>query len=481
MAKPVNKITGDAPDSTNPDKKQVPSPPEGKFKYTPPKPNPKDAGVFTEEMLQRSGGKMKTIPENPEVAKKRGGSIRRYARGGEIMDTEVVDEKEASDKEAGLKASKGEDVGFFKRLSMGNIDEPGSEAYQQFGAGRGRMPSRQAVTRDVSEGFSSQRKQASAPMDDNESPRQSSKALESIYDNETPRQSSKSNAAVKVDKELKKTTPTNAPAKQVAATKASEGKGNTLATSRDLRVSSEDRSGPTVAKAEARQREQDEAEARYKDITRPGRDAIENVYPEAFLLPGKGLGSLFGRKAAAEAGATGSSSRALTTNESPLTFLGKGERQNLTPKERIGTSPKSLEYKSENVGSLEGKANAGRLEGKTSQELEFLGRGERRNITPKERLGAEATKRLGMNARQIEGRKPPEAPSYPKGSQAKAMEDFLKGKSSKGNKTSFRGDESGVEFKRGGNIKKYASGGSVSASSRGDGCAQRGKTRGMMR
>jgi hypothetical protein len=33
--------------------------------------------------------------------------------------------------------------------------------------------------------------------------------------------------------------------------------------------------------------------------------------------------------------------------------------------------------------------------------------------------------------------------------------------------------------KKGGSIKAYASGGSVS--SRGDGCAQRGKTRGMMR
>lgn len=37
------------------------------------------------------------------------------------------------------------------------------------------------------------------------------------------------------------------------------------------------------------------------------------------------------------------------------------------------------------------------------------------------------------------------------------------------------------ELKRGGKVKKYASGGSVSASTRGDGCAQRGKTRGMMR
>ena len=36
----------------------------------------------------------------------------------------------------------------------------------------------------------------------------------------------------------------------------------------------------------------------------------------------------------------------------------------------------------------------------------------------------------------------------------------------------------GETFKKGGGVKKYASGGSVT---RGDGCAQRGKTRGMMR
>ena len=43
----------------------------------------------------------------------------------------------SEDKEAGLKASKGEDVGFFERLRMGNIDDPKSEAYKRFGAGRG--------------------------------------------------------------------------------------------------------------------------------------------------------------------------------------------------------------------------------------------------------------------------------------------------------------------------------------------------------
>jgi hypothetical protein len=39
-------------------------------------------------------------------------------------------------------------------------------------------------------------------------------------------------------------------------------------------------------------------------------------------------------------------------------------------------------------------------------------------------------------------------------------------------------DEAGVEFRKGGGVKKYASGGSVS--SRADGIAQRGKTRGRM-
>jgi hypothetical protein len=51
---------------------------------------------------------------------------RRFGSGGE------------TDKEEGLKASKDEKVGFFERLRMGNIDEEGSEAYNRFGAGRGK-------------------------------------------------------------------------------------------------------------------------------------------------------------------------------------------------------------------------------------------------------------------------------------------------------------------------------------------------------
>ncbi len=51
---------------------------------------------------------------------------------------------EESYKARGLEASKDEKVGFFERMRMGNIDQAGSEAYNRFGAGRGRMDSEAA-------------------------------------------------------------------------------------------------------------------------------------------------------------------------------------------------------------------------------------------------------------------------------------------------------------------------------------------------
>lgn len=55
--------------------------------------------------------------------------VRRFQEGGE-----------AADKAAGLAASNKEaPVSFFERLRMGNIDQEGSEAYNRFGAGRAKM------------------------------------------------------------------------------------------------------------------------------------------------------------------------------------------------------------------------------------------------------------------------------------------------------------------------------------------------------
>ncbi len=69
------------------------------------------------------------------MAKKR--KFRRYEEGG------LTDEA----KKRGLAASAGENVGFFERLRMGNIDDPKSEAYKRFGAGRGQAV--QAAERDA--------------------------------------------------------------------------------------------------------------------------------------------------------------------------------------------------------------------------------------------------------------------------------------------------------------------------------------------
>ena len=64
----------------------------------------------------------------------KGGKARRFAEGG-MTDAE----QEAADKAAGLAASNKEpSAGFFARLRAGNIDEPGSEAYEKYGAGRGK-------------------------------------------------------------------------------------------------------------------------------------------------------------------------------------------------------------------------------------------------------------------------------------------------------------------------------------------------------
>jgi len=57
--------------------------------------------------------------------------FKRYDEGGSV--------EEAMAKQRGLDISnKEEPVGFFERLRAGNIDQPGTEAYNRFGAGRGR-------------------------------------------------------------------------------------------------------------------------------------------------------------------------------------------------------------------------------------------------------------------------------------------------------------------------------------------------------
>jgi hypothetical protein len=100
---------------------------------------------------------------------------KRYQEGGE-----------AEDKKRGLAASNKEgSVGFFERLRMGNIDDPKSEAYKRFGAGRGKAETAktQASTidqigdRERMEAFIAGplKRQAAAPMEDKKPAKAASK------------------------------------------------------------------------------------------------------------------------------------------------------------------------------------------------------------------------------------------------------------------------------------------------------------------
>ena len=453
MAKPVNAMTGDAPDGQNPDKKYVPKAAEMRFKYAPPPPpklNPKDEGIFTEEMLRRSGGKMKEPPYDPE-GKKRGGSIkkRRFDEGGEV-----------EDKAAGLKASKGEDVGFFKRLMMGNIDQPGSEAYEKFGAGRGKA-AREAEAETAREsGRTAERYKPAAVESEKPVAPVASKPdkysdfgdngdVGTIESSPVNKPTVKPTVRPTISSSDRPMPPVSAGNPRDAEKGMSRGRRDTDTRNAEQGMSRGMRGeGPPSAsrdyKAEEKQRQ--DAEADYKRITKPGRDAIEGVYPEELLIPG-GKAAKYGLNALKGAAKpVGSTSRALAEYETPITFLGKGAQKNVTPMERLATD-----------------------------------RAKRLTYDEAQGIASNATPRVGGPKAQAE-REVAETIARLKQSKSGGSSGAPVRQRSPKDMTSFKSaDELGIEFKRGGNIKRYASGGSVSASSRGDGCAQRGKTRGMMR
>lgn len=142
--------------------------------------------------------------------------------------------------------------------------------------------------------------------------------------------------------------------------------------------------------------------ARMADMMRPGRDAIENVYPEQLIggPGGLGLKSLAGL-ASRLAGKGKSPGRALAVREAeetPVKFLGASGARDVTPRPRIGNAERP------------------RLEGSASKQLEG------------------PPKRLSTSTR-------------------KAEEDVFKGE----------GESFGLEgaFKKGGKVKAYAKGGMI--------------------
>lgn len=321
---------------------------------------------------------------------------KRFANGGSV-------EEEAAAKEAGLKASQGEDVGFFKRLGMGNIDDPSSEAYKQFGAGRGRTraPVSDAVPVPV----------ARKPVveEDVVMPEKTREYRNTDYPTpaaparvSAPSRSTAAPAAV--------VKPTAMPSRMTTGGRGGRG-GPTADELEEYAKSKQTGSaggrGPSAEEFTANERSkltkftpEDIEEGISKFMPVPGSDKVLTAVNKLLLA---------GKKAEAQA---------LLANSGSM-FSKAGSKANEYIQKLLEQAP----------GKLKGPA-------------------------------AEAQRRLTGPTRRLAG---PEAPPP----------------ASRLSEADWRGGAIG--YRKGGAVKKFASGGSVSsASSRGDGIAQKGKTRGKV-
>jgi hypothetical protein len=475
MAKPVNAMTGDAPDGQNPNKKYVPEK-QGRFKYTPPpppKPDPRDAEIFTEEKLRRSGGKMKEPPMGLD-SKKRGGVIkRRFASGGEIMDeydgaigrgTDTPDKKiareksdaayesDAADKAAGLKASKDEPVGFFKRLMMGNIDKPGSEAYEKLGAGRGKAARESAAEAARESGQTAERYKPAAV--------ESEKPVAPVASKPDKYSDSGDNGDVGTIEYSPVNKPTVKPTVRPT-------------------ISSSDRSMPSVSAGNPRDAEKGMSRGRRDTDTRNAEQGMSRGTRNTNIDMAEGP-TYNGPRTGPEKKAAAVKAKIPTSAASKAPVSTKESTSGPSNIERI--------LMATGVGAGIGALGVGGAMGvkayKAAQRAKELDAAKRfsqtgakevakdiSKYTPKQELEAGTSAIRGSVTRRgiREERSRAEA-GAPKGTS------FMEKAASNKRGTSYKDD-----MKKGGSIKAYASGGSISASSRGDGCAQRGKTRGMMR
>lgn len=330
---------------------------------------------------------------------------------------------EAEDKESGLKASKGEKVGFFDRLRMGNIDDPSSEAYKRFGAGRGKMertpvedavavPVSRAKAPEMDELEEADKRYRESPIEVPPGPRATSSGSTGVSGGR--KTSSESKASPKMQ-EKTYTRSAGATAKEREEYQPSisggiysnEGRGRGMTKEQQYARAEAEAQSP---EGKAKRRQQEESQA------------LERVTPETALLPGGGLKALhgFARKLAAPKMAT-YTQPALSAPTSRLAY--------------------------DKAGAV-GRAR------------------EARAAARQEEMLAENAARYGLD---------PKAPGYE--AAADAIRKGLGGKD-----FSFkRGGAVKKPAKLMKPVKKMASGGSVSgASKRADGIALRGKTRGKI-
>jgi hypothetical protein len=368
--------------------------------------------------------------------------IKRFQEGGMSED---------EDKAAGLEASRDDKVGFLERLRMGNIDDPESEAYKRFGAGRGRAarvpvedragtPVEEIRARDTSAPASSG---SSTTITKAMQDAASAEGMRTGADN--PRESGPAIMMPATGPAVGGKPRVNVNAAKPAASQLRSSPASSKmqeqtyrrtsgATASDAASGDKTRYSPPRMTAEMRKQAEDQA--------------IKPYYPEEYLAGGPGLKSL-NTAAKALANRTRSPSSVKTADEilalpSPTRRLGYDMKALPAPTKR-------LEY--DKAGAI-AKRRADRSAARDAE------------------MQAE---NAAATSRAANRQKSEELANELRKGQAKTKFTSQSKAPSKRTKK-FDDSETGVEFKRGGKAMK--SGGAVNpASKRADGIATRGKTR----
>ena len=349
--------------------------------------------------------------------KKRG---KRFDEGGAV-------DQEAEDKAAGLEASKGEDVGFLGRMRMGNIDDPSSEAYKRFGAGRGAAARAARVPVEDRTPVRVSRAQEAAPMDELEA----ANAREPINVPAGPK------AAPARASAPAPTRTAPAPAKAPAKASVTEDDMAKFAEAKKAQVKAD--------AAKERQSAVDQIPTggyegrKYSgekiDSSELGRNISNTLSATGGLGAeiGAAGAALRGAGAALRGGKAATTGRALATSETPVTFLGRTGRSAADTTEKLGaTRARSEAPFLKEIGREPTKigAEAKRLEGAKDVAKEAA-QGETKLLGGPKEAAKEVTKKAEKKPAKKDARAKVTNPLM-WGAGPKKMDQFAKGGSVKG-------------------------------------------------
>jgi len=312
--------------------------------------------------------------------------FKRYEGGGEV--------EESAAKQRGLDISnKEKPVGFFERIRMGNIDDPSSEAYKRFGAGRGRA----------------------APAAEEDRPRP------------VPRPPAKPNPIFAASEEQGKRQPSG------DASVAEDYSGA--------------RTKPIITTAEKKP-------AASKPASKPAeaKPKMEAVSKSSYDGPLRGMRSDMRSSGVDKRGETDMSNYKPRRSSGSSSTDGRGETDMSNYKPRRSSGSSSADTRGETDMS---NYKPRRSSGSSSTD----GRGETDMSNYKPRRSSDAPDMSNYTPRRTPG----------------PLSDVRR----PGTNVNYENDDtSDMSFRKGGKVKKYASGGMVSAASkRADGIASKGKTR----